>query len=117
MLLEVSLIKPIVDALVGALEKAKTYKLRKDATAALSEAIKELMLVNPNENKAHAKIAAAKAAGIINEDLFLAEKMLAAVKVSGSRKPAAKKVATPVAKKAAKTVAKKVAKKKSAKKH
>ena len=43
---------------------------------ALREAIRELLLANPDENKAQARIAIAKAAGILSEDVVLAEDML-----------------------------------------
>ena len=76
--------------------------LKRNAEAAVREAIRELLLANPDENKAQARIAIAKAAGILSEDIVLAEDMLkktraAKAKTSGKtatgrkRKPAPSK--------------------------
>lgn len=102
MAVEGAMVKVVVDALLGALDKARSHRLKKSASTALSEAIRELLLVNPKEDRAAAKIAAARAAGIINEELFLAERMLSALRAARTgkagkkkerRKPGAKKVA------------------------
>ena len=74
--IEAALIKPVVDALMGLFRQGEHLKLQRNAEAALREAIRELLLANPDENKAAARIAIAKAAGILSEDVVLAEDML-----------------------------------------
>lgn len=74
--LEAALVKPVVDALMALFRRGENMHLKHDAEAALREAIRELLLANPDENKAQAKIAVAKAAGILSEDVVLAEDML-----------------------------------------
>ena len=95
MSIEAALIKPVVDALIGLFKKGKDIHLKSTARDSLSEAIRELLLVNPNENAAEAKIAIAKAAGIISSDLLLAEKMLSKFKTAQTNvvKPFGKKSA------------------------
>ena len=123
--IEAALIKPVVDALMGLFRRGENLHLKHNAEAALREAIRELLLANPDENKAEARIAIAKAAGILSGDVVLAEDMLRkhrATKArtagkSGSsrvRKAAAKPEAKPADKpagKATKAAAKKPAKK------
>ncbi|QDA57519.1 hypothetical protein [Thermomonas aquatica] len=102
MAIESALIKPVVDALMALLSRGEKANLKRNAEAALREAIRELLLANPDENKAEARIAIAKAAGILSEDVVLAEDMLekhraTKAKTSGKaatgrkRKPAAAK--------------------------
>ena len=86
--METALVKPVVDALISIFEKARGIKLKSSAEKSLAEAIRELLNASPNENIAAAKIAVAKAAGIISSDLVLAEEML--TKVKKSKKLAAK---------------------------
>ncbi|MEO6137328.1 MAG: hypothetical protein ABIP11_01525 [Luteimonas sp.] len=74
--IEAALIKPVVDALMGLFRQGHDLQLKHNAEAALREAIRELLLANPDENKAEARIAIAKAAGILSEDVVLAEDML-----------------------------------------
>ena len=74
--IEAALIKPVVDALMGLFKQGHDLQLKHNAEAALREAIRELLLANPDENKAAARIAIAKAAGILSEDVLLAEDML-----------------------------------------
>ena len=74
--IEAALIKPVVDALMGLFRRGENLHLKHNAEAALREAIRELLLANPDENKAEARIAIAKAAGILSEDVVLAEDML-----------------------------------------
>jgi hypothetical protein len=74
--IEAALIKPVVDALMGLFRQGQHLQLKHNAEAALREAIRELLLANPDENKAAARIAIAKAAGILSEDVVLAEDML-----------------------------------------
>ena len=99
MAIEAALIKPVVDALMALLSRGEKATLKRNAETALREAIRELLLANPDENKAEARIAIAKAAGILSEDVVLAEDMLkktraAKAKTSGKtatgrkRKPA-----------------------------
>lgn len=100
--IEAALVKPVVDALMALLNRGEQATLKRTAEAALREAIRELLLANPDENKAEARIAIAKAAGILSEDVVLAEGMLSKhratkAKTSGKgatgrkRKPAAAK--------------------------
>ena len=117
MAIESALIKPVVDALMALLSRGEKANLKRNAEAALREAIRELLLANPDENKAEARIAIAKAAGILSEDVMLAEGMLqkhratkakttgkaatgrkrkpAAAAAKADDKPAAKKPAAP----------------------
>ena len=74
--IESALIKPVVDALMALLRRGENVHLQNNAEKALREAIRELLLANPDENKAAARIAIAKAAGILSEDIVLAEDML-----------------------------------------
>lgn len=74
--IEAALVKPVVDALLGLFRQGRDLQLKHDAEAALREAIRELLLANPDENKAAARIAIARAAGILSEDVVLAEDML-----------------------------------------
>ena len=74
--IESALIKPVVDALMALLQRGEKANLKRSAESALREAIRELLLANPDENKAQARIAIAKAAGILSEDVVLAEDML-----------------------------------------
>ena len=76
MAIEAALIKPVVDALMGLFRRGEHLHLQRNAEAALREAIRELLLADPNENKAEARIAIAKAAGILSEEVALAEDML-----------------------------------------
>ena len=114
--IEAALIKPVVDALMALFRESSDIKLKRDAEKALREAIRELLLANPDENKAQARIAIAKAAGILSEDVVLAEDMLektraAKAKTAGKastgrkRKPAAAASETKPAKPAKKTPA------------
>ena len=114
MAIETALIKPVVDALLALFRESNDIKLKRNAEKALREAIRELLLANPDENKAEARIAIAKAAGILSEDVMLAEDMLekhraTKAKTSGKaatgrkRKPAATKAEDKPAKKPAAT--------------
>ena len=76
MAIESALIKPVVDALMALLSRGEKATLKRNADAALREAIRELLLANPDENKAEARIAIAKAAGLLSEEVLLAEGML-----------------------------------------
>jgi hypothetical protein len=76
MSLEAALMKPVVDALMALFRESSDLKLKRNAEASLREAIRELLLANPDENKAEARIAIAKAAGILSEDIVLAQDML-----------------------------------------
>ena len=85
MAIEAALIKPVVDALLGLFRQGENLHLKRNAETALREAIRELLLANPNESKAEARIAIAKAAGIISEDVVLAEKMLSSHRANAAR--------------------------------
>jgi len=74
------LAKPVVDALLKAFDRAKDAHLRASARKAIGEAISELIRINPDLSKAQAKIAVARAAGILDQDLFTAERMLKKVR-------------------------------------
>lgn len=76
MVIEAALIKPVVDVLLSLFRQSDTLRLKHNADAALREAIRELLLANPDDNRAEARIAIAKAAGILSEDVVLAEDML-----------------------------------------
>ena len=74
--IEAALIKPVVDALMGLFRQGENLRLKHNAEAALREAIRELLLASPDDNKVEARIAIARAAGILSEDVVLAEDML-----------------------------------------
>lgn len=76
MAIETALIKPVVDALLALLRESSDLKLKRNAEKALREAIRELLQANPDENRAEARIAIARAAGILSEDVLIAEDML-----------------------------------------
>lgn len=83
--IEAALIKPVVDALLALFRQGSDIQLKRNAEAALREAIRELLQANPDENRAEARIAIAKAAGILSEDVVLAEDMLKKTRASKSR--------------------------------
>jgi len=76
MALESALVKPAVDAIMALLRRGENMQLNRNAEKAVREAIRELLLASPDENKAAARIAVAKAAGLLSEDVVLAEEML-----------------------------------------
>lgn len=80
------LAKPVVDALLKAFDRAQDARLRGSARKALGEAISELIRLDPDVDKAEAKIAVARAAGIVEKDLFTAERMLRKVKKAERRR-------------------------------
>ncbi|HEV8645119.1 MAG TPA: hypothetical protein VGR01_06080 [Burkholderiales bacterium] len=96
-----ALAKPVIDALMKALDRAKDAHLKDNARKAIAEAISELIRIHPDVGKAEARIAIAKAAGILDQDLFTAERMLRKVKRAAKKsaqprrrkKPAARRVA------------------------
>ena len=98
------LAKPVVDALLGAFDRARQARLRASARKAIGEAIAELIRITPDLSKAQAQIAIARAAGILEQDLFIAERMLKKVKKANrkaarqgtARKPASRKRKAPV---------------------
>ena len=93
MAIEAALIKPVVDAIMRVLKNRKHTRLKHDAEKVIREAIRELLLADPNENEIEAKLAIAKAAGLISSDVLLTEQMLQKVKASKKRagKKASKK--------------------------
>lgn len=76
MTIEAALIKPVVDVLLALFQQGSDLKLKHSAQASVREAIRELLQANPDENRAAARIAIARAAGILSEDVVLAEDML-----------------------------------------
>ena len=117
MAIEAALIKPVVDALMALFRESNDIKLKRDAEKALRDAIRELLQANPDENKAEARIAIARAAGILSEDVVLAEDMLKKHRATKSRtqgKAATGRKRKPAATAEAKPPAKKVAKKPAA---
>lgn len=83
--IEAALIKPVVDALLALFRESSDLRLKRDAHKALREVIRELLQANPDENRAQARIAIAKAAGILSEDVVLAEDMLQKHRATRSR--------------------------------
>ncbi|HZP91770.1 MAG TPA: hypothetical protein VFB20_02645 [Burkholderiales bacterium] len=79
------LARPVIDALIRAFDRAREARLKRSACLALSQAIAELIRIRPDIGEAEAKIAVAKAAGIIDRDLFIAERMLRKVKKAVKR--------------------------------
>jgi len=96
-----ALAKPVIDALMKALDRAKDAHLKDNARKAIAEAISELIRIHPDVSKAEVRIAIAKAAGILDQDLFTAERMLKKVKKAARKsaqprkrkKPASRRVA------------------------
>ncbi len=116
--IEGALVQPVVDALMSLYKKAKSMKLKSTAEAALSEAIRELLQAPSDLKSPETKIAVAKAAGIISEDLVLAEEIVnkhkdAAKKAAPAKRVAAKKAPAKKAVTAKKVPAKKVSAKKT----
>jgi len=115
MSIEAGFIKPVVDAILGLVKTGLNVKLQRDAAKAIREAIRELLLADPNENSVAAKIAIAKAAGLISHDVLLADEMLEKVKSNKKKLPSrasTKKAVTKTAvKKEAKPAVKKASKK------
>jgi hypothetical protein len=89
------LAKPVIDALMRALDRARDASLKKDARKAVAEAISELIRIDADVNRAQARIAIAKAAGILDEDLFTAERMLKKVKKAARERTPAKRKPAP----------------------
>src|SRR3546814_13967365 len=83
--IEAALIKPVVDVLMGLFRQGENLRLKSNAEAALREAIRELLLASPDDNKAEARIAIAKAAGILSEDAVPAEDMLKKTRAAKAR--------------------------------
>ena len=103
MAIEAAIIKPVVDAILSLVRVGKGAKLKANAEKAVSEAIRELLQANPNQDAIAAKIAIAKAAGVLSHEVILAESMLGKVRQhKASAKSPAKKTVKKAAKKAAK---------------
>lgn len=75
-LIRPSLFKPVVDALIARLQQRKRREQRRGAEAAMREAIRELLLPQPDERRVEARLALARAGGASARDLHLAEAML-----------------------------------------
>ncbi len=112
MAIEAAYIKPVVDAILGLVKKSSNAKLHRDAAKAVREAIRELLMADPNENAVEAKIAIAKAAGLISHEVLLADEMLEKVKANKKKLPskASTKKATATSAPAKKEPARKQAK-------
>ena len=108
MAIEAALIKPVVDAILDLVRVGRGAKLKANAEKAVREAIRELLLANPNEDAIAAKIAIAKAAGVLSHEVVLAESMLGKVR---DHKASTKSATKAPAKKAAKKAVGKAAKK------
>ncbi len=102
-----ALAKPVIDALMKALDRAKDAHLKDDARKAIAEAISELIRIHPDVGKAEARIAIAKAAGILDQDLFTAERMLKKVKRAAKKSAHPRKREKPVARGVGKRVQRK----------
>lgn len=76
-LLRPSLLRPVFDLLLRRLDRRRRRRLRRCADTALREAIRELLLAQPDERRVEAKIAQARAAGALTRETALAETMLA----------------------------------------
>ena len=95
-----SLARPVIDALMKALDRARDARLKKHARQAVAEAIGELIRMHPDLDKAKARIAVARAAGILDQELFTAERMLKSVKKAAkAKKPASGEHAKPMPRK------------------
>src|SRR3546814_12348914 len=70
--IEAAPIKHVVDVLMGLFRQGENLRLKSKAEAALREAIRELLLASPDDNKAEARIAIATAAGILSQVVVLA---------------------------------------------
>ena len=117
MVIEAAVLKPVVDAILGIAKIGRGARVKANAEKAIREAIRELLQADPNEDAIAAKIAIAKAAGILSHEVVLAETMLGKVRHHRTTsKKTAKRAAKKAAKKTAKKAAKKVAKKRAAKK-
>ncbi len=85
-----------------ALDRAKDAHLKDNARKAIAEAISELIRIHPDVGKAEARIAIAKAAGILDQDLFTAERMLKKVKRAAKKSAQPRKQKKPAARRLAK---------------
>ena len=110
MIIESALIKPVADAILRLLKMGNDVRLAKEAEAKIREAIRDLLLASPDENKAEAALLAAKAANLLSPDVILAAQMLE--KVRGTKKKAPRKKAATKKTGKRKTTKKKVGPKK-----
>jgi len=76
-LLRPALLRPVLDVLLSPLRRRRRRRERMHADAALREAIRELLLACPDERRAEARIARARALGAPSRETSLAEAMLA----------------------------------------
>jgi len=75
-LLRPSLFKPVVDVVFARFQRRRKRRMRHRGEAALREAIRELLLAQPDERRVESKIALARALGAHARDTALAEAML-----------------------------------------
>ncbi|GAB2524428.1 hypothetical protein [Lysobacter humi (ex Lee et al. 2017)] len=124
MAIEAALLKPIVDSILALVGAGKGARLKSNAEKAVREAIRELLQADPNEDAVAAKLAIAKAAGLLSHEVVLAESMLTKVRsyqaTRVSTSPSARRGTSSggasARKSASKTAGKQAAKKASAKK-
>lgn len=72
-----SLFKPVVDVVLARIQKRRRLEMRRSADAAMRDAIRELLLPQPDERRVEARLAQARAGGVSVRDVHLAEAMLA----------------------------------------
>lgn len=72
-----TLLRPVFDVLLARLQQRRRRRLRRTGEAMLREAIRELLLPQPDERRVEARIAQARASGAHMRDTALAEAMLA----------------------------------------
>jgi hypothetical protein len=89
--MEITLIKPVIDAVIAFFTGGKKAVARYKAEKQLQEALVELLEGNPNITQAEAKIMSAELTGAISGDLIRARERLAKVKEFEAKKATAKK--------------------------
>lgn len=84
-------LKAVIDGLVNLFSRSKNKRLTDKGKAALEEAMRELLMAPTDLRSAETKIRIAKAAGIISQDVELAEEWVAKHKASAKKKAGATK--------------------------
>jgi len=69
--------KPVFDALLARLQQRRRREQRRGGEVAMRDAIRELLLPQPDERRIEARLALARASGVSAHDIRLAEAMLA----------------------------------------
>lgn len=75
--LRTTLLKPVVAALFARLHQRRRCRMRRSAEQAMREAIRELLLFQPDERRVESRLAQARTSGVPASDIRLAETMLA----------------------------------------